>query len=119
MKVPIALAELVEQITTMAERSAIVLTPHRMVIERATALAVNVDSICVELQASGRMAQFNDAYKSYRRSAQANGRKVLPYWKAQEQLRRVIITALATSSSAALSKQKLGRELISQEFPAV
>ena len=116
VKVPIGLSELVERIKDMAERSAIVLTPHRIAVERATELALSVERIFAELRASGRMSQFNDAYKSYRASAKANGHKVLPYWKAQEQLRRVTIQALATSSSTSGSKEKLS-ELIAQEFP--
>lgn len=113
VKVPIGLAEIVERISTMAERSAIVLTPHRTVVERATALALSVEQVFEELRASGRLAQFNAAYKSYRRS---NGGKALPYWKAQEQLRRVTIQALSASPSKSVSQQKLS-ELISQEFP--
>lgn len=116
VKIPVGLPELVERIMDMAERSAIVLTPHRIAVERAGELALSVERIFAELRATGRMAQFNKAYKSYRRSAEANGEKVLPYWKAQEQLRRVTIKALATSPGREMSEQKLS-ELISQEFP--
>jgi len=116
VKVPISLPEIVERIAHLAERSAIVLTPHKTIVERATALALTVEQVFAELRTTGRMAQFNTAYKNYRRTAEANGGKAMPYWKAQEQLRRVTIQALATSSGASMSKQKLA-ELISQEFP--
>lgn len=116
VKVPMSLPEVVERISTMAERSAIVLTPHRTVVERATALSVTVEQVFTELRTSGQLAQFNAAYKTYRAAAKINGDKVLPYWKAQEQLRRVTINALAASPSRSLSQQKLG-ELISKQFP--
>jgi aromatic ring-opening dioxygenase LigB subunit len=116
VKVPKSLPEIVQSIAGIAERSRIVLTPHKTVIERATALSLTVEQVFVELRANGQLAAFNSAYKIYRASAQANGEKVLPYWAAQEQLRKVTIKALATSPSRSLSQQKFG-ELISQQFP--
>ena len=116
VKVPIGLVEIVERISNLAERSAIVLTPHKAVVERATELSLSVEREFEKLRTSGQLAAFNTAYKNYRQSAAANGEKVLPYWRAQEQLRRVTIKALATSGSRSLSQQKLG-ELISQQFP--
>jgi len=116
VKVPISLPEVVERISNLAERSAIVLTPHKTAVERATELALSVERVFSELRTSGQLAAFNSAYKSYRQSALANGESVLPYWRAQDQLRRVTIRALATSSSRSMSQEKLG-ELISQQFP--
>ncbi len=116
IKVPRSLPEIVQVIAETAERSAIVLTAHKTVVERATALSLAVEQVFSELRTSGQLAAFNGAYKTYRRSAEATGKQVLPYWKAQEQLRRMTIRALATSSSRSLSQQKLG-ELISQQFP--
>ena len=116
VKVPRSLVEIVQAITEIAERSAIVLTPHRTVVERATALSVSVEQVFAELRTSGQLAAFNASYKTYRQAAKQNGEKVLPYWKAQERLRSVTIKALASSSSRSMSQQKLG-ELISQQFP--
>jgi hypothetical protein len=116
IKVPRSVAEIVQVIAETAERSAIVLTPHKTAIERATELAVSVEQVFAELRASGQMASFNAAYKNYRKSSEANGEKIMPFWKAQEGLRRVTISALAASPERAISQQKLG-ELISQQFP--
>jgi hypothetical protein len=116
VKIPIGLPDIVERIGNLAERSAIVLTPHKIVMERAAALARTVEQVFADLRTSGQLAQFNAAYKRYRASAEANGEKVLPYWKATERLRRVTIQALATSPSRDISQMKLG-ELIAQEFP--
>lgn len=116
VRVPRTLSELVRAIESVAERSRIVLTPHRIVMERAAALARTVERVFVELRTSGQLAAFNAAYKRYRASAEANGEKVLPYWKASERLQRVTIQALAASPSRDVSHVKLG-ELIAQEFP--
>lgn len=116
VKVPRTLSEIVLTIETVAENSAIVLTPHKVAVERAASLARSVEQVFVELRTSGQLAAFNTAYKSYRRSAEANGEKVLPYWKATERLRRVTIQALTASPSRSISQNKLG-ELIAQEFP--
>lgn len=111
-----SLPEIVQAITEIAERSAIVLTPHRTTIERATELALSVERAFEELRISGQLASFNAAYKRYRKAAEANGEKAMPYWKAQEHLRKVTIKTLARNAGRSVSQQKLG-ELISQEFP--
>jgi len=116
IKVPKTLRELVLTIESLAERSAIVLTPHKKVVERASALAGYVELVFEDLRTSGQLAQFNAAYKSYRMTAQSKRQHVLPYWKATEQLRRVTIQALIASPSRQVSQAKLG-ELIAQEFP--
>jgi hypothetical protein len=116
VKVVCTLPDVVRRIRTVADRSAVVLTSHRKAVERANVLAGVVEQVFVELRTSGQLAAFNVAYKSYRRSAQANGESVLPYWKAEEQLRRVTIRAIATSASRSASLEKLS-ELIAQEFP--
>lgn len=113
VKIPRTLPEVVQCIHDRAACSEIVLTPHQKVVQRANALAGHVERIFVELRASGQMAAFNAAYKSYRRS---NGDCAPPYWKVQEQLRRVTIRALATSASPAIAQNRLA-ELFAVEFP--
>jgi hypothetical protein len=116
VKVSRTLPELVQVIESCADRSAIVLTPHKIVVQRAAALAEYVDSIFSELRTNGQMAAFNTAYKIYRATASQRGQKVMPFWKAEEMLRRVTIRALVSTSSRSAAQEKLG-ELIVEQFP--
>lgn len=116
VKVSKNLNEVVQCVLDRAACSEIVLTPHRTVVQRANALAGYVEQIFAEMRARGQMAAFNAAYKSYRRSAQSRGETVLPYWKAEERLRRVTIRALASNAKPSIAYGALA-ELFAQEFP--
>jgi hypothetical protein len=116
IKVSKTLPEVVDRISNVAESSAIVLTPHKTAIARASVLAGYVERVFADLRTSGQLAAFNTAYKTYRQSAQRRGEKVAPYWAIETRLRRVTIQALAASSSRGLSKETMSA-LICQEFP--
>jgi hypothetical protein len=88
------LVGVVAHIESLANCEGLTLTPHGRAVERAKASSVRLDAALEALKASGELKSFNYAYRTYRQQRNANGESAMPFWAAQQALRRLIIQHL-------------------------
>jgi hypothetical protein len=108
------LAGVIARIERLARIEGLTLTPHRRAVERAKASSVKLDEALAKLKSSGELSAFNHAYRAYRQERVANGESAMPYWAAQQALRRLIIQHLVRH------KNFFARQMLSdirQHFP--
>jgi hypothetical protein len=108
------MALLVARLESLARAEGVTLTPHWRAVERAKASSVRLDEALAKLKSSGELSAFNHAYRAYRQERVANGESVMPYWAAQQALRRLIIQHLVQHENF-LAPQMLSD--IRQHFP--
>jgi hypothetical protein len=89
------LASVIAHIESLASLEGLTLTPHARAIARAGAASERLDQALATLKAQGELTAFNRAYRTYRQQRQSDGESALPFWAAQEGLRRLIIRHLA------------------------
>jgi hypothetical protein len=90
------LASIVAHVESLAGFEGVTLTPHERAIERAQAASERLNRALATLKATGELAAFNRAYRAHRRERQAKGESTVPFWAAQQVLRRMIIRQLAS-----------------------
>jgi hypothetical protein len=93
------LAELIFHVETIAVWENVTLTPHSRAVARARAASERLDQALATLKASGELAAFNRAYRRHRQDLAAKGESAIPFWAAQQGLRRLIIRHLANHES--------------------
>jgi hypothetical protein len=93
------LASVIVHIESIAELEGLTLTPHARAIARAGAASERLDQALATLKAQGELAAFNRAYRTYRQQRQSDGESALPFWAAQQGLRRLIIRHLANNDN--------------------
>jgi hypothetical protein len=71
-------------------------TPHAIVVQRASAALGRIDAGCDKAQEAGLLKEFNAQYKRCRLLAKARGQGFLPYRHAKARLRKMLVTAVAT-----------------------
>jgi hypothetical protein len=93
------LADVVAHVESLAGFEGVTLTPHSRAIARARAASERLDQALATLKASGELAAFNRAYRRHRQDLNAKGESAMPFWAAQQGLRRLIIRHLANHDS--------------------
>jgi phytoene dehydrogenase-like protein len=93
------LASVIVHIESLASFEGLTLTPHARAIARAGAASERLDQALATLKAQGELAAFNRAYRTYRQQRQSDGESALPFWAAQQGLRRLIIRHLANNDN--------------------
>jgi hypothetical protein len=101
-KVAVPLAEVVRRIETIAKSAGTKLSPHDRVLERAQIYARHLEQTLAELQQSGRLAEFNQAYKAHRLELVRSGKAAPPYWAVLEDLRAVIVRSLIANACSSV-----------------
>jgi hypothetical protein len=86
---------LIARLESLARAEGLTLTPHARAIARACAASERLNAALATLKAQGELAAFNRAYRTYRQQRQSDGESAIPYWAAQQALRRLIIRHLA------------------------
>jgi hypothetical protein len=90
---------LIARLESLARAEGLTLTPHARAIARASAASERLDQALATLKAQGELAAFNRAYRTYRQQRQSDGESALPFWAAQQGLRRLIIRHLANNDN--------------------
>jgi hypothetical protein len=79
-----------------ARQLAVSVTPHAVVVQRASAAVERIDTRLDQAQEQGLLKEFNRQYKRRRLLAQARGEGFIPYRHAKARLRKMLTTAAAT-----------------------
>jgi hypothetical protein len=70
-------------------------TPHAVVVQRASAAVARIDAGLDKAQEQGLLMEFNRQYKRRRMQAQEHGKGFLPYRHAKARLRKLLATTAA------------------------
>jgi hypothetical protein len=91
------------RVENVAARMNITLTDHADVLHRASAAVAFVESHIREAEAKGELPWFNQAYRTWRLAARAEGRS-MTYAEARARLRRRMFREALSSEFVAVSK---------------
>jgi hypothetical protein len=84
-----------------ATKHSVHLTPHEVVIARATKAAARLDASLRAAATGGRLKEFHAEYRRRRVEASANGKPFMSFTMAERRFRRAIVARLLSDGVAA------------------